>query len=181
MPIPVDEQLDPHEVEPSEGNSGSAMMMIEHGIEYPLGHVTIDETFLLLIERFAETPRAESRIYADVDAVMEISITGIGTENVTHTTSGSIPVNYVVEGTFYPYPRCEFEVQITEYIAFSTPIELTNTALGDLPGGLGEDEVTFLPKITLTGPEYYDASLPSLVVSISEIILDGDSGCMFSN
>ena len=84
-----------------------------------------------------------------------------------------------VEGTYYPYPRCEFEVQITEYIAYSTPIELTNTALGDLPGGLGEDLVTFLPKITLTGPGYYDASLPSLVVSISEIILDGDSGCVF--
>jgi len=179
VPIPVDEQLDPHVVEPADGTSGSAEMTITHGVEYPLGEVTIDETFLLQIQRFADEPRAESMIYADVDAVMELSITAIGTQDVTHTTLGSVPVNYLVEGTFYPYPRCEFEVQITEYIAFSTPIELTNTALGELPGGLGEDLVTFFPTITLSGPGYSDASLPTLVVSISDIILDGDSGCAF--
>jgi hypothetical protein len=59
---------------------------------------------------------------------------------------------------------------------------LDNTAIGTIPtGSLGEDTVTFLPKITLSGPNYYDASLPSLVVSIETVVLDGDSGCMFSN
>jgi len=179
VPIPVDEQLDPEVVElPEEGNTGSAEMNITHGIEYPLGDITIDETFLLMIERYADTPRTESSILADVDAVMEINVTGIG-QGGSHTTLGTVPVNYVVEGTFYPYPRCEFEVQITEYIAYSTPVELNNTLLGDMPGGLGEDVVTFLPTITLKGPDYYDASLPSLVVSISDIILEGDSGCVF--
>jgi hypothetical protein len=54
--------------------------------------------------------------------------------------------------------------------------------VGTIPtGGLGEDFVTFLPKITLSGLEYHDASYPSLVVSIETVVLDGDSGCMFSN
>jgi len=179
LPDPDEVELDPHVVESVEGASGSAEMTINHGIEFPLGDITIDETFPLLIERHADMPRTESTVFADVDAVMEINVTGIG-EGGSHTTLGSVPVNYEVVGTFYPYPRCEFEVQITEYIAYSTPVELNNTLLGDMPGGLGEDLVTFLPTITLRGPDYYDASMPSLVVSISNVILDGDSGCMFA-
>jgi hypothetical protein len=178
LPDPDEVELDPHVVEPADGTSGSAEITITHGIEYPLGDITIDETFLLLIQRFTEEPRAESSIHADTDGVMEINVTGIG-EGGSHTTLATVPVNYVVEGTFYPYPRCEFEVQITEYIAYSTPVEVNNTLFGELPGGLGEDLVTFLPTITLRGPNYYDASMPSLVVSISAVVLEGDSGCMF--
>ena len=112
--------------------------------------------------------------------LMEFSMTGVGTGG-SHTTTWQVPVSYTVEGAFYPYPRCEFELQITEYLAMSEVTSLENTVVGTITGSFGEDIVTFLPKITLSRPEYFDASLPTLVVSIETVVLDGDSGCMFSN
>jgi hypothetical protein len=172
--------MDPAVEELNSGNTGSAEMTIRHGIEGPLGEVTIDETFLVLIERDAENPRANSILYADVEGVMDVTATLMGTAG-SHTTIGTVPINYTVKGTFDPYPKCEFVVQITEYIAFSEPVELDNTIIGDidLPNGLGEDMVTGFPSVTLRGPTYLDASIPSLVVSLDQVILDGDSGCVF--
>ena len=185
VPIPVsdpdDVELDPEVVDLNEGGNGSAILNIKHGIEAPLGFVNIIESFTILIERAPDEPRGETMIWGEAEGSMEFSMTGVGTGG-SHTTTGQVPVSYTVEGTFYPYPRCEFELQITEYLAVSEVTSLENTALGTIPtGSIGEDIVTFLPKITLSGPNYYDASIPSLVVSIEKVVLDGDSGCMFSD
>ena len=185
VPIPVldpDEvELDPEVVDLNEGGNGSAILNIQHGIEYPLGFFKSIESFTILIERDPDEPRGETMIWGESEGLVEFSMTGVGSAG-SHTTTWQVPVSYTVEGTFYPYPRCEFELQITEYLAMSEVTSLDNTAIGTIPtGSLGEDTVTFLPKITLSGPNYYDASLPSLVVSIETVVLDGDSGCMFSN
>lgn len=185
VPIPVSDpdevELDPEVVDLNEGSNGSAILNIQHGFEGPLGFAKIIESFTILIGRAPDEPRGETMIWGEAEGLVEFSMTGIGTEG-SHTTTWEVPASYTVEGTFYPYPRCEFELQITEYLALSEVASLENTALGTIPTGpLGEDIVTFLPKITLSGPEYFDASNPSLVVSIETVVLDGDSGCMFSN
>lgn len=185
VPIPVSDpdevELDPEVVDLNEGGNGSAILNIQHGFEAPLGFANVIESFTILIERDPDEPRGETMIWGESEGLVEFSMTGIGSGS-SHTTTWQVPVSYTVEGTFYPYPRCEFELQITEYLATSEVTSCENTAIGTIPTGpLGEDIVTFLPKITLSGPTYYDASIPSLVVSIESVVLDGDSGCMFSN
>lgn len=189
VPIPVPDpdevELAPEVVDLNEGGNGSAILNIKHGIEGdPWGFININESFTILIERDPDEPRGESMIWGEAEGLMEFSLTAPIYGGGSQTSTGQVPVSLTVEGAFYPYPRCAFELQITEYLAFSEVTSMENTLLGTIPtgpDGFGDDSVTFLPKITLSGPEYFDASLPTLVVSIETVVLDGDSGCMFSN
>ena len=189
VPIPVPDpdevELAPEVVDLNEGGNGSAILNIKHGIESDAwGYVNIIESFTILIERDPDEPRGESMIWGEAEGLQELSITAPTYGGGSHTSTMQAPVSFTVEGTFYPYPRCAFELQITEYLALSEVTTMENSVLGTIPfgpDGAGEDIVTFLPKITLSGPEYFDASLPALVVSIETVVLDGDSGCMFSN
>ncbi len=185
VPDPDEVELDPEVVEIYEGGNGSAILNIKHGVESGWGFVIINESFTILVERDPDEPRSESMIWGEAEAMLELSVTAPLYGGGTHTSTMQVPVSYTVEGGFYPYPRCEFELQITEYLAMSEVTSMENSVLGTIPVGAdaaGEDIITFFPRITLGSPEYnYDiGSIDVMVVSIETVVLDGDSGCMFT-
>ena len=178
-PDPDEIELDPDVVDIYEGGSGTAMLVIEHSLEsIPGFFFEINESFTIYIA--THESRIEAVIAGETEGLVDTSMTMPLYGGGSHTTSGQAPVNFEVAGWFYPYPRCEFELEITEYIAYS---EATweNTLLGTLPGDFGEDLVTFFEKITLSGPEY-SYVFPSsgvLSVSVDTVMLDGNTGCTF--
>ena len=185
LPDPDEVELDPEVMDLNEGNNGSAILDIKHGIESPAwGQVMVLDSFTILIERDKDEPRGSSMIFNEVEGLVEVSITA-PTYDGSQTSTMQVPVTFTVEGSFYPYPRCEFELQITEYIAFSEVTSMENTVLGTIPipDGAGEDIVTFVPKFTLKAPDYFYnmGGTEVLTVSIGTVVLDGDSGCMFSD
>ena len=160
--------------------SGTAILNIEHSLESVPGTLfKINESFTIYVSPVAGS-RDTAQITGETEGLLDFAVTAPIYGGGSHTTSTQVPVSFTVEGWFYPYPRCEFELVITEYIAYSEATWV-DTLLGTLPVTFSEDEVTFLPKITLSGPEY-SYTFPSsvvLTVSIDNVLLDGNTGCTF--
>jgi len=178
-PDPDEIELDPDVVDIYEGGSGTAILNIEHSLESVPGTLfKINESFTIYVSPVAGS-RDTAQITGETEGLLDFAVTAPIYGGGSHTTSTQVPVSFTVEGWFYPYPRCEFELEITEYIAYS---EATweDTLLGTLPGTT-DDSVTFFEKITLSGPDYSYVFPSSVILSVSvdTVILDGDTGCTF--
>ena len=173
-------ELEPLEVDTGADSGGSAMLRVQHSIIAPLMEVIIDESFTILIEVDPAEPRGGTMIWGISEGFADFSITSIGAAG-THITTWQVPVSYEVNGAFHPFPRCEFEMQITEYLTLSEPIVVENTAVGEFIVDPSEDEVTFFPKVIFKGPGIPLEPLPGVFVTLDSIVLVGDTGCVYSN
>jgi len=176
-PDPDEVELDPDVVDISEGGSGTAILNYYNGVEIGTSFIIFDESFTIYISPVLGS-REQALVTGETEGLYDVSITGTGTVG-SHTLTGKVPATITVDGMFYPYPRCAFELHFTLYLAFSEVTSIESSIVGTIPGNLGEDTVDFLPKITLSGPNYYYPVGDAFVVSIDNVLLEGDTGCTF--
>lgn len=119
-----------------------------------------------------DEPRGETIIWGESEGLADFSLTGVGTCG-SHTTTGQFPASYEVRGTFYPFPLCEFEMEITEFETFSEPVVVDNTLLGALQINSLADLIIFFPKVTFKGTANALKPLPGVFVSMDSIVLAG--------
>jgi len=163
---------------------GSAMLKVDRSLDFGAGgswKLATDVT-LLTYHGLVGDPNLPTRVTGHAEAEVEAVAVGTGQTGISHTETTMIPVEYQVEGKFYPAPRCEWELKVIETLFLSKVTSIQSTVLGTIPvPGLGPDMLTdFDVEFDQQSRVQVDiAGTYSVYWEIYDIALPAGTGCNF--
>jgi hypothetical protein len=161
---------------------GSAMLRVDRTLDFGTGGAFEMETELTLVtdHTFVAYSNERANVSGYTEAQAEAILIGTGTGG-SHTETAWIPVEYQVQGAFYPAPRCEWKLKIIETLLLSEVKSIDSSIFGTIPvDGLGADRLTdFDVEFDQATRDYAVIGAQGNMFSIFDIVVPEGTGCRF--
>lgn len=187
-PYPQPEPMEPkasmllNSEEISLEGDGTFMLEVDRSIDWgPGGSITLQAEFTVYMHDVVG-PGQKQVLSGGTETEADFVVNAYGTEG-SHTSTWSLPVRYDVIGDFYPAPRCELEIDLTETMYLSRMTVIDSTLVGPIPGDFETVEDlkdTFKLKF-MQGSYHFNIGegMSTAVFRVSDFVLPQGTGCSF--